>query len=87
MLDSKGTQWGDAMRIRSHTILYLLFFGLGMMPAFAESSQVQLNALAAARFLEQATWGPTQAAVAHLQQSWFRSLVGRTGGGSDVAYS
>jgi uncharacterized protein (DUF1800 family) len=59
------------MRIRSHATLYLLFFGLGMMSAFAESSHVQLSAVAAARFLEQASWGPTPDAVAHLQQTGF----------------
>lgn len=59
------------MRVRSHATLYLLTFGLVIVPAFAESSQAQLSAVAAARFLEQATWGPTPAAIAHLQQIGF----------------
>ncbi len=36
--------------------------------AFAQSSTPQLSAGAAARFLEQATWGPTPASIAQLQQ-------------------
>ena len=59
------------MRIRSHATLYLLTFGLIIVSGFAETSQSQLSAVAAARILEQATWGPTPASVAHLQQIGF----------------
>src|SRR5271154_2956649 len=37
-------------------------------PAFGQSSTPQMSAAAAARFLDQATWGPTPASIAQLQQ-------------------
>ena len=37
-------------------------------PAFGQSSTPQMPAAAAARFLDQATWGPTPASIAQLQQ-------------------
>ncbi len=44
--------------------LTLLAFGL----SFGQSSTQQMSAGAAARFLDQATWGPTPASIAELQQ-------------------
>jgi len=40
---------------------------LGVSSAFGQSTQ-QITASAAARFLDQATWGPTPASIAQLQQ-------------------
>ncbi len=37
-------------------------------PVFGQSSTPQMSADAAARFLDQATWGPTPASIAQLQQ-------------------
>jgi uncharacterized protein (DUF1800 family) len=37
-------------------------------PAFSQSSSQQMSASAAARFLDQATWGPTPGSIAQLQQ-------------------
>ncbi len=37
-------------------------------PGFSQSSTQQMSASAAARFLDQATWGPTPASIAQLQQ-------------------
>jgi uncharacterized protein (DUF1800 family) len=37
-------------------------------PAFGQSSTPQMSAAAAARFLDQATWGPTPVSIAQLQQ-------------------
>lgn len=44
-----------------------LFLAFGVA-AFAQSGTSQLSADAAARFLDQATWGPTPASIAQLQQ-------------------
>jgi len=44
-----------------------LFLAFGVT-AFAQSGTSQLSAGAAARFLDQATWGPTPASIAQLQQ-------------------
>jgi uncharacterized protein (DUF1800 family) len=41
---------------------------LPVSPGFSQSSAPQLPAGAAARFLDQATWGPTPASIAQLQQ-------------------
>jgi uncharacterized protein (DUF1800 family) len=37
-------------------------------PAFGQSASQQMSASAAARFLDQATWGPTPGSIAQLQQ-------------------
>ncbi len=42
---------------------------LAASPAFGQSSTQKLSAGAAARFLDQATWGPTPAAIAQLQEA------------------
>jgi uncharacterized protein (DUF1800 family) len=41
---------------------------LAASPGFGQSSTQQMTAGAAARFLDQATWGPTPASIAQLQQ-------------------
>src|SRR5665213_1667320 len=41
---------------------------LAVGPGFGQSSTQQMPASAAARFLDQATWGPTPASIAQLQQ-------------------
>jgi uncharacterized protein (DUF1800 family) len=41
---------------------------LAASPEFSQSSTPQMSASAAARFLDQATWGPTPASIAQLQQ-------------------
>jgi uncharacterized protein (DUF1800 family) len=41
---------------------------LAVNPGFGQSSSQQMSASAAARFLDQATWGPTPASIAQLQQ-------------------
>ena len=41
---------------------------LAAIPGFGQSSTPQMPASAAARFLDQATWGPTPASIAELQQ-------------------
>src|SRR5579863_9902211 len=42
---------------------------LVVVPGFGQSSSTsQISASAAARFLDQATWGPTPASIAQLQQ-------------------
>jgi uncharacterized protein (DUF1800 family) len=38
------------------------------IPGFSQSNTQQMSASAAARFLDQATWGPTPASIAQLQQ-------------------
>src|SRR5580658_10548829 len=38
-------------------------------PAFGQSTSPQMSASAAARFLDQATWGPTPGSIAQLQQT------------------
>ena len=45
--------------------LYLL---LSTLPAFGQTTTPVMTARAAARFLDQATWGPTPASIASLQQ-------------------
>ena len=41
---------------------------LASVPVFGQTSGQQMSASAAARFLDQATWGPTPASIAQLQQ-------------------
>jgi hypothetical protein len=41
---------------------------LAVCRAFGQSNTQQMSAGAAARFLDQATWGPTPASIAELQQ-------------------
>jgi uncharacterized protein (DUF1800 family) len=53
--------------MRIWNIVYLGVF-LTIGPGFGQSSTQQLSAGAAARFLDQATWGPTPASIAALQQ-------------------
>ncbi|HTW65003.1 MAG TPA: DUF1800 family protein [Bryobacteraceae bacterium] len=47
----------------------VLLFAAPVVPGFGQSSAQQLSAAAAARFLDQATWGPTPASIAQLQQT------------------
>src|SRR5271163_1445378 len=41
---------------------------LAVSPVFGQTSTQQMSASAAARFLDQATWGPTPGSIAQLQQ-------------------
>ncbi|HTC89709.1 MAG TPA: DUF1800 domain-containing protein [Bryobacteraceae bacterium] len=54
--------------MRIWNIVYLGVF-LTIGPGFGQPSTQQLSGGAAARFLEQATWGPTPASIAALQQT------------------
>ena len=53
----------------------VLVFALGQVYGATNAAAVYLTPEAAARFLEQATWGPAPADVAHLQQVGFQAWL------------
>ncbi len=57
------------------TLSAVLIFALGQAYGATNAAAVSLTPEAAARFLEQATWGPAPADVAHLQQVGFQTWL------------
>jgi uncharacterized protein (DUF1800 family) len=57
------------------TCLLFLAFAATVISGFSQSSSPPLSASAAARFLDQASWGPTPASIAQLQQMGIASWL------------
>jgi uncharacterized protein (DUF1800 family) len=62
-------------RIVGNAAIFWVVAILAACPGFGQSSTEQMSASAAARFLDQAAWGPTPASIAHLQQMGIRNWL------------
>jgi uncharacterized protein (DUF1800 family) len=58
----------QCIRVMKRLAIFWLAVTLASIPGFSQTSTQPMSASAAVRFLDQATWGPTPASIAQLQQ-------------------